>query len=41
MMIDKYLNKIICADCLPTMQEISDNSVDLVNKTLYYDKRTK
>jgi site-specific DNA-methyltransferase (adenine-specific) len=30
MMIDKYLNKIICADCLPTMQEISDNSVDLV-----------
>ena len=29
-MIDKYLNKIICADCLTTMQEMPSNSIDLV-----------
>jgi len=29
-MIEKYLNKIICADCLPTMKEMPSNSVDLV-----------
>lgn len=28
--IDKYLNKIICGDCLATMQEMPDNSIDLV-----------
>jgi site-specific DNA-methyltransferase (adenine-specific) len=29
-MIEKYLNKIICGDCLTTMKEIPSNSVDLV-----------
>jgi modification methylase len=30
MMIDNYLNKIICADCLVTMKEMPSSSVDLV-----------
>jgi modification methylase len=29
-MIDNYLNKIICDDCLTTMKEMPSNSVDLV-----------
>jgi len=29
-MIQNYLNKIICGDCLATMKEMPDNSVDLV-----------
>jgi len=29
-MIDNYLNKIICADCLTTMKEMPGNSIDLV-----------
>ena len=29
-MIDEYLNKIICADCLETMQKIPSNSIDLI-----------
>jgi len=28
--MDKYLNKIICGDCLEIMKDMSDNSVDLV-----------
>jgi modification methylase len=28
--IDKYLNKVICGDCLTTMQEMPSNFVDLV-----------
>jgi modification methylase len=27
---EKYLNKIICADCLPTMREMPSSSIDLV-----------
>ena len=27
---DKYLNKIICGDCLATMKEMPNNSIDLV-----------
>ena len=29
-MIEKYFNKIICGDCYQTLQEIPDNSIDLV-----------
>ncbi len=29
-MIDDYLNKIICGDCLTVMRQMPDNSVDLV-----------
>ena len=28
--MDKYLNKIICGDCLEILKELPDNSVDLV-----------
>jgi len=30
MMIDSYLNRILCADCLTTMKEMPGNSIDLV-----------
>jgi modification methylase len=28
--IDKYLNKIICGDCIATMKEMSSCSIDLI-----------
>lgn len=29
-MLDKYLNRVICGDCLEVMKELPDNCVDLV-----------
>jgi site-specific DNA-methyltransferase (adenine-specific) len=28
-MIDKFLNKIICGDCLELLKQMPDNSVDI------------
>jgi modification methylase len=28
--IDKYLNKIICGDCIATMKEMPSNTIDLI-----------
>ena len=35
--MNKYLNKIICGDCLEIMKDMSDNSVDLVITSPPYD----
>lgn len=29
-MIDNYINKIICGDCIEVMQEMPEESVDLI-----------
>lgn len=36
MLLDKYLNKIICGDCLEVMKEIPDNSIDMILCDLPY-----
>ena len=38
--MDKYLNKIICGDCLEIMKDMSDNSVDLVITSPPYNKHS-
>ena len=36
MMLDRYLNKVTCGDCLELMKEIDDGSVDLILCDLPY-----
>ena len=35
--MEKYLNKIVCGDCLEVMKDIPDKSIDMVLTSSPYD----
>ena len=40
-MIDEFINKIICGDCLEVMKDIPDKSIDMILTSPPYNMRTR